>query len=104
MRPYTLHFVVTAEDCLAVGGHFYCAETLSRTMLALVSEHHLGVMTVNSSHPTALLILFNMFMDHAYWRLARHWEKEVATFGRRVADTMDDGGFILNLIKMGCSR
>lgn len=67
MRPGTPHFVVTTEDCLAVGGHFYCRSTYSATLDALACIHFLGNVLTNTSHDTAPVILFkSMEYWHSY--------------------------------------
>ena len=60
MPPFTPHFVLTTEDCFAVGGHFYNYVNMQRTMKAIVVEHYFGLNWVNTEHPTAPIILFKM--------------------------------------------
>lgn len=65
MRPGTRHFVVTVEDCLAVGGHFYNRENFSATMIAIVYEHYYGNSITNTAHPSSPIILFKLLADYA---------------------------------------
>jgi hypothetical protein len=67
MRPGTRHFVVTVEDCLAVGGHFYNKETIDRTAISIVYQHYLGVSITNTEHSDAVFIL--MKLVHRYNKL-----------------------------------
>lgn len=60
MRPGTPHFVVTVEDCLALGGHFYNKETFSSTLSSIALEHYMGLALTNTDHPTAPLVLFKL--------------------------------------------
>ena len=53
MHPGTMHFVLTLEDCLAVGGHFHSLATVGATLRAMTLEHYFGPATVNSEHPTS---------------------------------------------------
>jgi len=61
MRPGTPHFVVTLEDCLAVGGHFFSMCTMQRTLRSLLAEHYLGNVLTNTMLETAPLILLKLF-------------------------------------------
>jgi hypothetical protein len=60
MPPCTPHFVITTDDCLAVGGHFYNYEGVFDTMRAIVVEHYFGDAWTNTDHPSAYIILFKM--------------------------------------------
>ena len=60
MPPFTPHFVLTTEDCFAVGGHFYNYKCMEKTIEAIVVEHYFGLNWVNTEHPTAPIILFKM--------------------------------------------
>ena len=56
MHPNTEHLVVSLEDSLAVGGHFYCIDHMVKTLHALIMEHMTPVAT-NSSHPKSLIMV-----------------------------------------------
>ncbi|TDL13507.1 hypothetical protein BD410DRAFT_846876 [Rickenella mellea] len=64
MRPGTPHFVITVEDALAVGGHFYNRQTFSETLRALAFEHQFGANLTNTEHLTSPIILFKLL--HSY--------------------------------------
>ncbi len=65
MRPGTPHFVVTVEDCMAIGGHFYSKENFLATLQAIALEHCMGVSITNTEHPTAPLILFKLMNEYS---------------------------------------
>ena len=71
MPPFTPHFVLTTEDCFAVGGHFYNYECMEKTMEAIVVEHYFGLNWVNTEHPTAPIILFKM-LDVVFHNFSLH--------------------------------
>lgn len=58
MRPATTHTVLSAEDCLTLGGHFYSLQTMESTYEALLVEHHLGFLVTNTHHTDAPILLF----------------------------------------------
>lgn len=60
MHPGTPHFVVSVEDCLAVGGHFYSAPLFDKTMKALVIEHFIGHVVTNTGHSQCGIVLLKM--------------------------------------------
>lgn len=64
MQPGTPHFVVTVEDCLALGGHFYNKETFSSTVHSIVLEHYMGLALTNTDHPTVPLTLFKLLSEY----------------------------------------
>jgi hypothetical protein len=67
MRPNTRHYVVTVEDCLALGGHFYNRNNFSRTATGIIYQHFSGVATSNTEHSNATFIL--MKLVHSYHTL-----------------------------------
>jgi hypothetical protein len=69
MRPGTRHHVVTVEDCLAIGGHFYNRDTFDRTAIGILQQHFLGVVLNNTEHSNATLIL--MKLVHHYNHLTQ---------------------------------
>jgi hypothetical protein len=58
MRPGTVHAVVTIEDCLAMGGHFYSAANYIDTLKAIIVEKHIGNKLANTQHVRSSLALF----------------------------------------------
>lgn len=58
MMAGTPHAVLTLEDSLAEGGHFYSGLHYRRTLYALLHEHFCGNYICNASHPKAPLVLF----------------------------------------------
>lgn len=62
MRPGTPHFVVTTEDCLTIGGHFYSRQNFDTSLYAMVLENRFGQGITNTDHITAPIILIRLFM------------------------------------------
>lgn len=60
MRPGTPHFVVSGEDCLAVGGHYYCSYLLRRTIHAMVIEQLIGHLVTNTGHSSCGIVFLKM--------------------------------------------
>ena len=58
MPPYTIHIVLTTDNSITVGGHFYSYLTFDRTLKALLAEHFAGNSLTNASHGQAAVILF----------------------------------------------
>lgn len=58
MRPGIIHFVVTLEDCLAVGGHFYSSLCYRDSLRAAVLEHYFGDSITNTEHPRCGVAFF----------------------------------------------
>jgi hypothetical protein len=73
MQPGTRHFVVTVEDCLAVGGHFYNADNYDRTAANIIYQHFLGRSISNTEHSDATFLL--MKLVHYYYDLAQRVDK-----------------------------
>lgn len=63
MPPCTPHAVLTLEDSVALGGHFYCNLTMDRTLDAIVQEHFFGDFVTNTEHTRAPLLLMKCFVD-----------------------------------------
>ncbi|TDL14726.1 hypothetical protein BD410DRAFT_845782 [Rickenella mellea] len=81
MRPGTPHFVVTVEDALAVGGHFYNRQTFSETLRALVLEHKYGANLTNTEHLTSPIILIKLLHEYCSVMVMAHemWNREDGT-------------------------
>ena len=62
MMPGTPHAVLTLEDSLAEGGHFYSGLQYKRTLYSILAEHFCGKYITNASHPRAPLLLFKTLM------------------------------------------
>ncbi len=93
MHPGTTHFVVSVEDCLAVGGHFYSAPTLDKTMCSLVQEHFLGHLITNTMHsPCGISLLRCCRMLSVWLPESRPWNP----MEFRLAGGMDVHGCRLN--------
>jgi hypothetical protein len=67
MQPGARHYVVTLDDCLAVGGHFYNRDNFDRTAVNIVYQHFLGVSISNTEHSDAVFVL--MKLVHQYHKL-----------------------------------
>ncbi|KAL5522155.1 hypothetical protein ACEPAF_7597 [Sanghuangporus sanghuang] len=62
MPPGTVHAVLTLQDSLALGGHFYNFGTMESTAISLIREHYFGQYLTNTEHPKAPLLLMKGFM------------------------------------------
>lgn len=69
MHGNTPHIVISIEDCLAVGGHFYSSKSFASTLCGLVVIHYFGRMTTNDDHSDCRSILFRLLFS--YLRIAR---------------------------------
>ena len=58
MRPATPHAVLTLDDSLTIGGHFYCGLHYERMLYGLLWEHLSRDYITNASHPRSPLLLF----------------------------------------------
>lgn len=57
MRPATPHSVLSLDDCLTLGGHFFSKENFSRSVQAMLLENVAGQFITNTEHPTSPLVL-----------------------------------------------
>lgn len=64
MRPAQPQFVVTLNDSLAMGAHFYSAVCYSDTLRGLAVEHFAGKLVTNTEHTTTPLFLFKLLDVH----------------------------------------
>lgn len=64
MKPAQPHFVITLNDCLAMGAHFYSAVTYADTLRGLAVEHYAGKLVTNTEHTTTPLFLFKLLDAH----------------------------------------
>ena len=60
MQAGTPHFVITLEDSMAVGGHFYNMPTMGKTLRAMVTEHFFGDTVTNTAHPMSPIGLMKL--------------------------------------------
>ena len=69
MRPCTHHYVVTLEDYITYGRHFYSAATLSDTVYGVIHSFVTGVGATNTLHDniTRTLLHRMMAMCHYYY-------------------------------------
>ncbi|KLO06454.1 hypothetical protein SCHPADRAFT_895409 [Schizopora paradoxa] len=66
MQPGTVHFVISTEDCIAVGGHFYSPATLDKTMMSLVTERYVAPQTTNTAHSRCGVLFLRMLSYLVY--------------------------------------
>lgn len=60
MQPATPHFVITIEDALAVGGHFYSLPTMELSVRGMLLEHFFGSAIVNAAYPQCPIALIKL--------------------------------------------
>ncbi|KLO05144.1 hypothetical protein SCHPADRAFT_947151 [Schizopora paradoxa] len=58
MHPGVPHFVISLNDCLAVGGHFFSSALFSKSLRAIVVEHYFGKDITNTEHLSSGLAFF----------------------------------------------
>lgn len=63
MQPGTPHYVITIEDALAIGGHFFNLPTMEYTLRAMLIEHFFGSSVTNIAYPQAAIALMKL-VDH----------------------------------------
>jgi hypothetical protein len=61
MRPCTLHYVITAENAVVLGRHFYSSSAIQRTVLGVVHTFMLRHAVTNDSHDETRTMLRRMF-------------------------------------------
>ena len=60
LAPGAIHVVLTTEDSLIAGGHFFNLETFALTLNAVVLEHFAGLAVTNANHDDACIIAFKL--------------------------------------------
>lgn len=60
MHANTNHRVVTLEESVTMGGHFYSVDNLERTMLAGLRENLWGEAVTNTTHPKSEAMLYRL--------------------------------------------
>ena len=60
MQPATPHFVITIEDALAIGGHFYSLPTMKLSVRGILLEHFFGSSIVNAAYPKSPIAFFKL--------------------------------------------
>ena len=58
LPPYTVHAVLTTDNSISVGGHFYSNLHFDRTLVGFMAEHYAGNELTNASHAEAAVTLF----------------------------------------------
>ena len=62
MMAGTPHAVLTLEDSLTEGGHFFSGLQYKRTLYSILAEHFCGKYITNASQHRAPLLLFKTLM------------------------------------------
>jgi hypothetical protein len=66
MKPTTLHYVVTVEDSITYGRHFYSASTISDSVFGLIHSFVVGVGATNTLHEAGTRTFLHRIM--AMWQ------------------------------------
>jgi hypothetical protein len=78
MRPGERHHVITVEDCLAIGGHFYNRENFDRTAINMIHQHFLGAVISNTEHSEAVFILLKLVHRyHELYKMKGDWAERM---------------------------
>jgi hypothetical protein len=67
MRPTTPHYVLTVENSITHGRHFYAASTISESVWGAVHAFLLGTAVTNAFHDTTRTLfrrVIAMWYDH----------------------------------------
>jgi len=64
MQPGTIHVVLSATACVAVGGHFYTPDTLWLTMHSRRNEHQFGDENTNTQHVGGESLLHGLVAEY----------------------------------------
>jgi hypothetical protein len=83
MRPSTPHYVLTVDDSITYGRHFYCASMISDSVYGIVHSFVLGLGVTNTLHTTTKTLMQRIM---AMWYM--HF----------VCGEMDSPGKLLNLV------
>lgn len=68
MRPGTLHFVLTVQDSLCHGGHFYSSQTMTDTGFAIFQSFVASSVLTNTT---------NVYAVEGLQRILGYWTKEL---------------------------
>lgn len=79
MQPGTVHFVISTEDCLAIGGHFYSPGTLDRTLMCMVFERYTAPNITNTAH-TKCGALFMRMLCYLHVAIGSGTEEDAVWF------------------------
>ncbi len=64
MAPGTPHHVITTENSIVTGGHFFSASHYTRTLEAILFEHFVGGEATNTSHSDVHIVLFKILRKY----------------------------------------
>lgn len=70
MKPGVEHYVVTLQDSIVRGGHFYAYETLVETFHSKVEEAFCGQTITNTEHLDSDALLFRL-VERAHSQLSK---------------------------------
>ena len=62
MRPNTPHYVVTLENSIVHGRHFYSSSTMIDTVLGVVRTFLMGIGVTNALHDNTRVLLRRMMV------------------------------------------
>jgi hypothetical protein len=57
MKPNTMHYVLTVENSITYGRHFYCASTISQSIFGVVHSFIIGIGVTNTLHDSTRIFL-----------------------------------------------
>jgi hypothetical protein len=79
MKPSTPHYVLTLENSITYGQHFYAAAQIRQTIWTIIHVAMSGNSLTNASHPNAIFFLQRIL----FYSIHRHWCRE--------SDNSEDG-------------
>ena len=75
MRPSTPHYVLTVEDSITYGRHFYCASTISNSVYGIIHCFVLGFGVMNVQHDNTRTLM-RRIMAMWYKHFVVHGEED----------------------------
>jgi hypothetical protein len=98
MKPNALHFVVTVEDSITIGRHFYCASTTLLSVIGIVHTFLMDNGITNVVHDNALQSVLRRMMG--MWSM-RYNEDSYSFDDHHTPDVSTPEG-LLNFTMLGC--
>lgn len=66
MKPTTMHYVLTPEDSITLGRHFYSASTISDSIFGVIHSFAVGLGATNTLHESGTRTFLHKIM--AMWQ------------------------------------
>jgi hypothetical protein len=97
MKPHTFHFVITVENSISIGRHFYCASTTLRSVIGIVHTFLMEQGVTNVVHDNVLQSVLRRMMG--MWHI-RYNESSYSLDDHHTPDVSTTEGF-LDFVALG---